>query len=145
MGYAEQDEVVSSSGRSRVSFSLGIGYAHSESRSGLLGVNAEIQFTLSSNIRVGFSIGYLSDSDNMHMLGNSVRMSGGMMGSQLGGFSGNSHDFRVIPLTLNLYYFLPVSPRLDIFIVGGGVLQVFFQGYVHPREKCLWTPCWVWS
>ncbi len=115
MDYAEQGQAASSSGWSRVSFSLGGGYAYSERCSGLAGVMTEVLFNLSSNIRVGFGIGYLSDLGNMHMEG----MSGGMMGSQLGGFSGNSHDFRITPLTLNLYYVLPVSPKLDIFMGGG--------------------------
>jgi len=123
MIYAEQGQVAYSSGWSRGSVSLGGGFAHSECRSGLVGVTAEIQLNLSSNIRVGLGIGYLSDLGNMHMLGNSGGMSGGMMGSMMGGqtgdFSGYSHDFRVIPLTLNLYYVLPVSPKLDIFMVGG--------------------------
>lgn len=120
MIYAEPGQGVSSSGLSRLNFSLWGGYAHSESRSGMVDVKAEIQFSLSSNIRVGFGIGYLSDSDHMHMGGNIGGMSGGMMGGQMGGFSGDGHDFRVIPLTLSLYYVLPVNHKLDIFMVGGG-------------------------
>ncbi len=120
MIYAEPGQEVSSSGLSRVKFSLAGGFAHSESRGGMVDVKAEIQFSLASNIRIGFGIGYLSDIDNMHMGGNVGGISGGMMGVQTGGFSGHSHDFRVIPLTLSLYYVLPVNYKLNIFMVGGG-------------------------
>lgn len=124
MIYAEQGQGVLASGLSRVNFSLWGGYAHSESRGIIVDVKAEIQFSLSSNIRIGFGIGYLSDSDNMHMDGNIGGMSGGMMGSmmggQTGGFSGDGHNFRVIPLTLSLYYVLPLNHKLNIFMVGGG-------------------------
>lgn len=135
MGYTEQGQGASSSGWSRVSFSLGGSYAYSERCSGLVGVMAEIQFNLSSKIRFGFSIGYLSDSGNMHMLGTGGGMSGGMMGSQMGDFSGYSHDFRVIPLTLNLYYILPVSPKLDIFMVGGGGYYISSFRDISTQER----------
>ncbi len=117
--YAEPGQEVSSSGLSRVKISLKGGYAHSESQDGMVDVKAEIQFSLSSNIRIGFGIGYLSDTDNMHMGENVGDMSGGMMGGLTGGFSGHGHDFRVIPLTLSLYYVLPVNHKLNIFMVGG--------------------------
>jgi len=124
MIYAKQVQGVTSSGLSRVNFSLWGGYAHSESWGIMVDVKAEIQFSLSSNIKAGFGFGYLSDSDNMHMGGNIGGISGGMMGGMMdghtGGFSGDGHDFRVIPLTLNLYYILPVNHKLDIFMVGGG-------------------------
>jgi hypothetical protein len=124
MIYAEPGQGMSTSGLRRVNFSLWGGYAHSESRGIMIDVKAEIQFSLSSNIKAGFGIGYLSDSDNMHMGGAIGGMSGGMMGGHMGGhtgsFYGDGHDFRVIPLTLSLYYILPVSHKLDIFMVGGG-------------------------
>jgi hypothetical protein len=120
MIYAEPGQEVSSSGLSRVKFSLEGGFAHSESRSGMVDVKAEIQFSLSSNIRIGLGIGYLSDINNMHMGGNAGGMSGGMMGGQTGGFSGHSHDFRAVPITLSLYYVLPLNHKMNIFMVGGG-------------------------
>jgi hypothetical protein len=120
MIYAEPGQEVSSSGLSRVKFSLKGGYAHSESRGGMVDVRAEIQFRLASNIRIGFGIGYLSDIDNMHMGGNVGGISGGMMSGRTGGFYGDGPDFKVIPLTLSLYYVLPVNQKLNIFMVGGG-------------------------
>jgi len=137
--YSQPDQESSSSSLSRVNFSLGGGYAHSESRRGMVDVKAEIQFSISSNIRAGLSVGYLSDSDNRHMGGNIGGMSGGMMGgmmdSQMGSFSGHSHDFRVIPLTLSLYYVLPVNPKVDIFMVGGGGYYLSSFRDISRQEK----------
>lgn len=139
MIYAEPGQRASSSGLNSINFSLRGGYAHSESRKGMVDVKAEIQFSFSSNIRAGFGIGYLSDSDNMHMGGNiglmPGGMMGGMMGGQTGGFSGGSHSFRVIPLTLSLYYVLPINPKLDIFMVGGGGYYLSFFRDMSTQEK----------
>jgi len=119
-GYGQQAQVSSSTLRG-LNFFLGGGYAHSESRSGLVDVKAEIQLSLSSTIRAGFGVGYMSDSDNMHMSGNLGGMAGGMMGGMTGGmsgsFTGHSHQFRVIPFTLSLYYALPLNPQFDLYMV----------------------------
>lgn len=112
----------------KVSFAMNGGYSHSESIGSMVDLNIEIQFSLSSNVRVGLSIGYLSGSDSMHMDGNFGSMQGGMMsdmmggmnGDYMGGFSEHNHSLRVIPLTLSLYYVLPVNPKLNMFMFGGG-------------------------
>jgi len=139
MIYAEQGQAVHSSGLNRVNFSLWGGYAHSESRGIMVDVKAEIQFSLTSNIKAGFGIGYLSDSDNMHMGGALGGMSGGMMGGHMGGqtdgFSGENHDFRVIPITLNLYYILPVNNKLGIFMVGGGGYYLSSYRDISTQEE----------
>ncbi len=112
---------------SRWNFFLGGGYGYSESRSALVDVHAEIQFTISPKTRFGLGLGYLSDTDNDHMEGNFNFMSrgrnGGMMHNSMhgmiGGFLGHKHDFSAIPLTASLYYVLPASSRIDIFMSGG--------------------------
>ena len=109
-------------------FFLGGGYGYSESRAGLIDMQAELQFSVSSSVYFGLGIGYLSDSDADHMGGNfnfmsRGRHSGGMMHGSMpgmtGGFLGHQHDFSVFPLTASLYYALPVSARIDIFMSGG--------------------------
>ena len=90
----------------------------------MVGVKTEFQFSLSTNIRAGLGIGYLSESDNMHMDGNLGGMTGGMMDGMMGGMSsgssGHNHQFRVVPLTLSIYYVLPINTKADIYMVGGG-------------------------
>ncbi len=140
MIYAEQGQGVSPSGLSRVKFSFEGGYAHSESRGGMVDVKAEIHFSLASNIRIGFGIGYLSDIDNMHMGGNVGGISGGMMSGQMGGFSGDGQDFRVIPLTLSLYYVLPVNHKLNIFMVGGGGYYLSSFRDISTQEENAFGP-----
>ncbi|MGB6866056.1 MAG: hypothetical protein WBE11_10230 [Candidatus Aminicenantaceae bacterium] len=118
--YAVSAEDIQNPNYRRVSFSIGGGYAHSESVGNMVDLNVEIQFSLSSNVRFGFGVGYLNGSDGMHMGGNFNHMQGGMMGDFMGGFTEHNHSLRVIPLTLSLYYVLPVSPKLDMFMFGGG-------------------------
>lgn len=119
MNYAEPAQNTYPSSQNRLSFALKGGFAHSESCSGMADVKAEVLFHLSSNVRAGLGIGYLSDSGGMHMGGGFGGMSGGMMGGMPGGFSDLDHDFWVIPLSLSLYYALPVNPNLDVFMIGG--------------------------
>jgi opacity protein-like surface antigen len=111
----------------RVGFSIVGGYAHSESSGGMADLNLELLFSLSSNVRIGLGVGYISGSDDMHMQGNFGSMQGNMMGGMIGGmgseimggFSGHGHSLKVVPFTLSLYYVLPINPKLDIFMLGG--------------------------
>lgn len=119
MSYAAPAQSTYPSSQNRLSFALKGGMAHSKSQGGLMEVDAEILFPLSTFLRIGFGVGYLSDWAGMHMGGGMGHMSGGMRGSLEESFSDHSHDFRVIPLTLSLYYTIPVRPYMDIFMVGG--------------------------
>lgn len=119
MNYARPVEENRSAPSNRPNFSLKGGNAHSESQGCMAEVDAEILFPLSSFLRIGLGIGYLSDWGGMHMGGGIGLMSGGMMTGFGDGFSGHGHDFRVIPLTLSLYYTIPVRSNIDIFMVGG--------------------------
>jgi opacity protein-like surface antigen len=122
--YAESGKNSNSPDQRRVSFSIFGGYAHSESRGGMVDLKTEVQLDLSANIRVGLGVGYLSDFHGMHMDGSFGSMHGGMMGGSnagfMGGFSEHTHNFRIIPLTLSLYYVLPINSKLDVFMQGGG-------------------------
>ncbi len=139
MSYAEHDQGDSSSNLSRVNFSLSGGYAHSESQSGMVDVNAEVQFSLSSSIRVGLGVGYLTDF-HMHMSENMGGMGGGMMEGVDGDFSEHNHDFKVIPITLSLYYVLPVNHKLDIFMVGGAGYYLSSFRDILSQEKNAFGP-----
>jgi opacity protein-like surface antigen len=117
--YAVSGEDTKNPYQRRVGFSIFGGYAHSEGVGCMADLNIELQFRLSSNLRVGLGVGYLGGFDGMQggMMGG---MMGGMNGDFMGGFSEHNHNLSVIPLTLSLYYVLPVSPKLDMFMFGGG-------------------------
>ncbi len=117
--YAKSEEETFSSSSDRLTFSMKGGFAHSESQGGMIEVDAEILFPLSSFLRIGFGVGYLGDWAGMHMGGGMGHRSGGMMGSLGESFPDHNQDFRVIPLTLSLYYTIPVRHNIDIFMVGG--------------------------
>ncbi len=100
------------------------GYAHSSDIGGMLDLNLEIQFNLSHYVRAGLGVGYLSGIDGMHRDGNFSNMHGGIMGGTyggaMGGFSGHNHDLSIVPITFSLYYVLPINPKMDVFMLGGG-------------------------
>lgn len=107
----------------RINLTMIGGYAHSEGLGGMADLNLEIQFSLSSYVRTGLGVGYLSGNDDMHISGYfdnmQVEMMGGMGGGMMDGFSGHGHNLKIVPITLSLYYFLPINPKLDIFMLGG--------------------------
>ena len=110
-----------------IQFSLGGGYAYSEALGGMTDILAELLVSLSSVFRIGFGLGYITDSDSSHMGGNFGQFMGrGMMGSGTmngdfrGGFASPDHSFRVVPLTVSMYYSIPVLPRLNAYILAGG-------------------------
>ncbi len=108
----------------RINLTIFGGYAYSERIGGMTDLNLEIQLSLSSHVKVGLGIGYLSGNDDMHLNGNFGNMQGGMMGNMrggiMGGFSGHNHDLKTIPITLSLLYVLPINSKLDVFMMGGG-------------------------
>jgi hypothetical protein len=75
------------------------------------------------------------------MSGNIGGMGGGMMGG-MGGedFSEHNHDFKVIPITLSLYYVLPVNHKLDIFMVGGAGYYLSSFRDISTQEKNAFGP-----
>lgn len=126
------------------SFSLKGGYAHTESRGGMAEFMAEFVLSLSTQIRAGLGVGYLSDTDEMHMGTGFVGMSAGMMGRSMdglsGGLEGHGHSFRMIPITLNLYYVHPIQPGLNVFMVGGGGYYLGSFRDVSTQEKSAFGP-----
>lgn len=131
--YAQTDRETYSSTTSRVGFFLGGGFAHSESRGGMIDLKSELQFSLSKEIRLGLGIGYLSDFHGMHM-------SGGMMGGMNNGSSGHNHSFQVVPITLSIYYLLPLSPKVDVFMAGGGGYYIASFRDVSTENKNAFGP-----
>lgn len=128
----------------KVSFSLNGGYAHTESRGGMMEFTAEFVLSLSAKIKAGLGVGYLSDSDEMHMGTGFLGMSAGMMGRRMDGFFAgleeHVHTFRMIPITLSLYYVYPIQPGLNVFMVGGGGYYLGSFRDVSTQEKSAFGP-----
>ena len=122
-------------------FSLGLsgGCAHSESYGGLYDLKAEFQLRISSSFRTAIAVGYMSTSGEMHGRGGERSIMGGMMGGALirdvGGFMGYSQDLKIVPITLSLYYVLPVSRRVNAFMTGGTGYYLSWFRDVSTQEK----------
>ena len=115
-GFAGTGSEVSSIKSARMSFFLGGGYAHSESLSGMADVKGEFRIGITSRLKAGLSVGYLGDSSDMNMGENFNEMMGGSYEGSLQ----QEKILRVIPVTLSVYYVLPLNQKLDVFMIGGG-------------------------
>jgi len=96
----------------RVGFSISGGYTHTESFGGVPEVTAELQIRIAPQVYAALAVGYLGDTISMH--GSSM-----MDGSPVG-FDDHLHRFQVIPITLNLYYAVPVNPKVAAYLTAGG-------------------------
>ena len=103
------------------------GYSHSESQGVMADLRAELLFSVSRSLKLGFGFGYLSSFDQMHGSG-----FGGMMGGMMGGGGsfpmGLDHSFRSTPLTLTAYLRKPLSDSAGVVLLGG-------MGYYWSRYR----------
>lgn len=93
-------------------------YSHSESQGGIADLKAEVLFSVSRSLKIGFGFGYLSSSNQMHGSG-SGGMMGGMMGGGAGLAMGLDHSFRSTPLTLTAYWRKPLGNSAGAVLLGG--------------------------
>ena len=122
----------------RFFLSMGGGVGFWEGHHGMLDLKSEIQFRLSPKIRLGLGLGYMNHSAGHEMeRGRDDRRSGW---PGLAGFWGQNdnrqepgRDFHIVPLSLNLYYVLPVGRRWNIFMSGGG--SYYFGSFHDLTEK----------
>ncbi len=135
----------------RFFISVGGGYGFSEGRQGMVDLKAEVQFSFTSRIRLGLGAGYLRGEGRHAEMRDRYDWIKGMMTSQSWlDMSPGSHepdnfgrgygrDFHAVPLSLNLYYVLPLGHRWDVFMSGGGSYYLgSFYGMVEPRHKGAW-------
>lgn len=135
----------------RFSISLGGGYGFSESHQGMLDLKTELQFGLTSRIRLGLGIGYLNGEGRHGFYRNWQDGSEEMMAGQLeqsncegrkdqdGQWRGYRRDFQLLPLSLNVYYDLPLGRRWNIFVNGGGSYYFgSFHGMGERQNKNAW-------
>jgi len=103
------------------------GYGHSESQGGMADLKAELLFSVTRSLKLGFGFGYLSSFDKMHGSG-SGGMTGGMMGGGGSFPMGLDHSFRSTPLTLTAYLRKPLSDSAGVVLLGG-------MGYYWSRYR----------
>lgn len=102
----------------RFSLSLEGGVGLTDRHQGLLDLKTELQFALSPRVRIGLGVGYMTGGRRSGF-GPDRRFNPGLMRApgERGG-----EDIRLIPLSVNVYYVLPLGPRWSVFASGGGSL-----------------------
>ena len=139
------------SGFNRFSLSLGGGFGFTEGHQGMLDLKTELQFGLSSRIRFGLGIGYWNSDErngfDKDRNDGRDKKSTGELEQDISHekIDGNCHvqgyrqDFRILPLSLNVYYDLPLSRRWDVFASGGGSYYFgSFRGASKRQDKNAW-------
>jgi len=123
----------------RFSLSLDGGFGLADGHHGILDAKTEFQLGLSRRIRIGLGVGYLSGGNGWGRNGGyGLRPDEGTVQETNGdehdkGFRemGPGQNYRVVPLSLNLYYLLPLSRRWNLFASGGGS---FYWGWFHGSD-----------
>jgi hypothetical protein len=139
---------------SRFSLSLGGGFGFTEGHQGMLDLKTELQYGLTSRIRFGLGIGYLNSAgrhgfdedwygEREHMTPEldgeeitAVEIGQDMSREQIdreAHIRGYRQDFRIIPLSLNVYYNLPLARRWIAFAGGGG--SYYFGSFRTMNEQ----------
>jgi hypothetical protein len=98
--------------RRGVGFTLSGGYTHTESFGSVPEFTAEFQFRIAPRVYAAVAVGYLGDTISMHN-------SGMMVGAPMG-FEDHLHRFQVVPITLNVYYSVPISRTVAAYLTAGG-------------------------
>jgi Outer membrane protein beta-barrel domain len=112
----------------RFSITVGGGAGFAEQHRAMTQLLAELQYSLSTRFRLGLGVGYLAtgghrdnERDNRIM-----PMAGGPAAMMLSGWGFYSRpaqelgrDFRLVPISLNAYYVVPLARKWEIFLSGG--------------------------
>jgi len=126
----------------RFSLSLGGGFASSESHHGLLNLGAEFQAALTPRLRLGLGVGYMNNLRHRGRYGDQNER--GRQDDMMGGWQGmdsrptdNGAAFRIVPVTLNLYYLLPVGRKWGVYAAAGASYHFgsFREGTLFQRKR----------
>lgn len=129
----------------RFSLSMAGGYGFSEAHRRLLDLQAELQYGLTPRLRLGLGFGYMNDHDrqggDMDRRDQRGGMQTGFMGwnSDVIGPQNGGLNARILPLSLNLYYGLPIGRKWSVFMSGGG--SYYFGSFAGPagdQHKRAW-------
>ena len=139
---------------SRFSMSLGGGFSSSEDHRGLLNLGAEMQMALSSRLRLGLGVGYLNSlrGHNGDMDRGYNNQGGGMMNGRQGmgqkesgsfgwndQMNGPGNQFRVVPVSLNIYYLVPVGRKWNVYAGAGASYNFgsFREGTLNQHKRAM--------
>jgi len=139
---------------SRFSVSLGGGFSSLEDHRGLLNLGADMQMALSSRLRLGLGVGYLNNlRGHQGDIGRGYdNQRGGMMNDRQGmgqkqngssgwndQMNGPGNEFRVVPVSLNLYYLVPVGRKWDVYAGAGASYNFgsFREGTLNQHKRAL--------
>jgi hypothetical protein len=129
----------------RFSLSMAGGFGFSESHRGLLDLQTELQYGLTPRLRLGLGFGYMNDHGGRgaDMGGRDQRdgmQTGFMDGNDFNAGPQNSGlEARIMPLSLNLYYGLPIGRKWSVFMSGGGSYYFgSFSGPAGDQHKRAW-------
>lgn len=139
---------------SRFSLSLGGGFSSLEDHRGMLNLGAEMQLALSSRLRLGLGVGYLNNLRGHHgdMDRGYNNQRGGMMSGRQGmgqrqsgssgwndQLNGPGNEFRIVPVSLNLYYLVPVGRKWNVYAGAGASYNFgsFREGSLNQRKRAM--------
>ena len=128
----------------RLSLSMAGGFGFSESHRGLFDLQTELQYGLTPRLRLGLGFGYMKDRGRQGDRSGRDERSG-MQTGFLGGndfYAGSQNsglEARIMPLSLNLYYGLPIGRKWSVFMSGGGSYYFgSFDGPAGDQHKHAW-------
>jgi len=141
-GAQRRDREPTTQDSARFSLSMAGGGGFTEGHRGLFDFQAEIQYGLTPQLRLGLGVGYMKDHGRQGADMNGRDQRGGMSTGMMSWNDFNSGpqdsglEARIMPLSLNLYYGLPLGRKWAIFMNGGGSLYFgSFEGPTGDQHK----------
>jgi len=120
---------------SRFSLSMAGGFGFSENHRGLLDLQTELQFGLTPRLRLGLGVGYLNDHAGRGM----DRGRNDQLDAFSGGMGYDGLRARIVPVSLNAYYGLPIGRKWTVFMSGGGS---YYFGSFAGSDASQHRPAW---
>jgi hypothetical protein len=129
----------------RFSLSLDGGFGLAGGHRGTLDAKTEFQFGLSRRIRIGLGVGYAGGGNGWGRDGGyglrtteQAALDAAAQGEGIREM-GPRQSYRIVPVTLNVYYFLPLGRRWNLFAGGGGSVSFgSFHGLDVREHRTAW-------
>jgi len=128
----------------RFSISMNGGFGMLEGHRRLMDLKTELQYGFGRSFRLGLGLGYLNEVEGRGDDRDRYDRRPGLGGNQ--GWNvprmnrdDINRDFRVIPVTLNAYYILPVGGKWNLFMSGGGSYNfAALRGQAEIQHRRSW-------